>query len=156
MARGVTNDIGEPAAKKSRGLAELAKCSLHHSERDVHTLVSKKRSMSRDLELHTIEKRPGMRYTGELKALSLKDWFGYMLRYNIHHILVGLEAPDAERESSILKAFWSHYRQLEPTHQRWEKVDAGELPLAHILSCCTATKAVAGSGRPSLSSPGLR
>lgn len=129
MARGVTNDIGEPAAKKSRGLAELAKCSLHHSERDVHTLVSKKLSMSIDLELHTIEKRPGMRYTGELKALSLKDWFGYMLRYNIHHILVGLEAPDAERESSILKAFWSHYRQLEPTHQMWEKVDAGELPL---------------------------
>ncbi|CAK9057287.1 Uncharacterized protein SCF082_LOCUS30771, partial [Durusdinium trenchii] len=129
-ARAVVQDLGASSASKSPGLNELAKISEQNSERDVHTLTSKKFLLSIPIELTTIPKPPGIRYSGDFHAIRLRDWCRFLVDYGCWHVLVGLSRANPVREQAILREFWRRYRLWRPDHQIWRLVDCGAVDLS--------------------------
>jgi len=70
--------------------------------------------------LSNLPKPPGIRYTGDFRAIALRDWCQFLVDYNMWHLLVGLKKPDARRERAILAEFWKRYKLLYPQHQIWD------------------------------------
>ena len=128
-AKGVVEDIGHLAAKRSPGLSELARCHQHASECDVHVVVAKKYKLSLPIPMTRLEKPLGVVYAGNICMLALKDWAQYLIDFNLQHMLVGLRKPDRQREAAILRAFWARYRILKPKHKVFELSDSGQLQL---------------------------
>ena len=42
-------------------------------------------------------------------------------------MLVGLAKPDLQRETDICQTFWAKYKQLQPDHQIFQRLEAGSL-----------------------------
>lgn len=118
-ARSVVEDLGEETATKSGGLVDLSKCSEANSERDVNVLA-RRYNLQVQVPLSNLPKPPGIRYTGDFRAIALRDWCQFLVDYNMWHLLVGLKKPDATRERAILAEFWKRYKLLYPQHQIWD------------------------------------
>ena len=115
-AKNIVADIGEKFAQRSKGLVELSKCTEEHSERDVQSVV-KQFDLMLPLQLTSLPKQPGTRYTGEFKAIRLRDWCQFLVDYNCWHVVCGLREPDENRECAILAEFWRRFQLVEPDHQ---------------------------------------
>ena len=105
-ARGVVEDIGTAAAAKSGGLSELARVPETNSERGGHQVIAKEFNLALPIRFTKLKKADGVLYPGELTMLKLKDWFDYIVRHNVFHMLVGLYRADKAREMAILQGFW--------------------------------------------------
>ena len=118
-AQAVVEDLGEGTASRSGGLVDLSRCSQANSERDLNVVV-RRYSLQLSVPLTNLPKPPGVRYNGDFRALSLKDWCQFLVDYNMWHLMVGLRRPDARRERAILTEFWRRYRLSCPDHQIWQ------------------------------------
>ena len=131
-AKGVVRDIGKESAAKSPGLNELARCSQKNSERDFQNVTSKKFLLSLPIDLSTIQKPPGMRYSGDFHAISLRNWCQFLVTYSCWHIVCGLVQPNPPRERAILQEFWRRYRLWRPNHDLWQLVDSRGIDLSRM------------------------
>lgn len=135
VAEGVVRDIGEQVASSSSGLVPLSKCTVSHSERDFQ-VVAKRYQLHLPVQITSLNKTPGVRYTGDFAAISLRHWLSFHLEYNTFHILTGLSKPDSCREQKILQEFWRRFQLLEPHHDVWNilrEKDADTSRLVPIL-----------------------
>lgn len=73
VAEGVVRDIGEQVASSSSGLVPLSKCTVSHSERDFQ-VVAKRYQLHLPVQITSLNKTPGVRYTGDFAAISLRHW----------------------------------------------------------------------------------
>ena len=125
----MVKDIGESAAK-SPGLREVSKINEKNSERDLLKVTRDKFLLSVPIKLTKLAKPPGIRYTGDFQAISLRSWCEFLVKFNLWHILVGLMKPNAERECAILDEFWKRFREWRPNHQIWELAEAKGIDLS--------------------------
>jgi len=130
-AHGVVRDIGQEAAKSSRGLLELSRCSQKNSERDVER-VSRQYKLQLPVPMRELQKSPGVRYMGTFHVIALEDWMQFIVDHNLFHILCGLNQPDHKRERAILREFWKLYRAANPNHQMWDMIDRHNIQLSRL------------------------
>ena len=64
------------------------------------------------------------------KSYACVIGMAYILEHNCFHMMCGLMAPDANRESAILSSFWSRFRHQNPTHPIYSMAARGEVDLA--------------------------
>ena len=107
----------------------MSRCTETHSERDVNR-VAKRYRLLLPIKLTTLPKNLGIRFTGDFKAISLKDWCKFLIDYNCWHVMVGLRKPDPKRERDILAAFWDRYKQVYPRHEIWAEFDKNHVDLS--------------------------
>ena len=107
----------------------MSRCTETHSERDVNR-VAKRYRLLLPIKLTTLPKNLGIRFTGDFKAISLKDWCKFLIDYNCWHVTVGLRKPDPKRERDILAAFWDRYKQVYPRHEIWAEFDKNHVDLS--------------------------
>eukprot|EP00438_Fugacium_kawagutii_P024301 Skav217542 [mRNA] locus=scaffold467:270702:272252:- [translate_table: standard] len=69
-------------------------------------------------------------YEGNIHVLSLRNWVEYMVSQNVWHALVGLKLANPARERAILLEFWRRYKVIRPTHEIFQRADAGLLDLS--------------------------
>ena len=131
-AKNIVSDLGEQTAARSRGLVELGKCTESHSERDVNR-VARKYQLLLPVKLSNLPKSPGIRFTGDFKAISLRDWCKFMIDHDCWHVMLGLHRPNPKRECDILSAFWQRFKALRPHHQLWEEFEKNNVDLSR---CC--------------------
>lgn len=132
VAKGVVEDIGEKAARKGKGIIELSKCSEHHSERDMNTLVRRFHLML-PVKISFLQKTPGVRYFGDFNVIHLSSWAEFLVNSNVWHVMLGLHQPDARRERKILLEFWRRFKIWKPNHQIWNEVSEHSIDLSHTL-----------------------
>ncbi|CAK9032446.1 Uncharacterized protein SCF082_LOCUS20072 [Durusdinium trenchii] len=131
-AKGVVADIGEETALRSKGLLELSKCSVQNSERDTE-VVFRQFELQIPIPLSPLPKEPGIRFTGNFRALRLRDWCKWLVDLNLWHVVCGLREANARRECAILTEFWQRFRTLQPCHQIWECFAKNNVDPGH---CC--------------------
>ena len=134
-ARGVVEDIGTAAAAKSGGLSELARVPETNSERGGHQVIAKEFNLALPIRFTKLKKADGVLYPGELTMLKLKDWFDYIVRHNVFHMLVGLYRADKAREMAILQGFWKKFRSIMPEHTLFQLADQGHVDLSRTVPC---------------------
>lgn len=122
-------DIGSESAKKSPGISELAKCQETTSERDVRKVVESY-GLSLPIAMTMLPKTPGVMYEGNIHVLSLRHWMEYIVSHNVWRAMVGLKSANATREKAILSEFWRRYRLIRPSHEIFQRADAGLLDLS--------------------------
>ncbi|CAE7814342.1 unnamed protein product [Symbiodinium necroappetens] len=129
-ARNVVKDVGLEKARGIGGLLPLARISENHSERDSHSLLSKKLGLALPIPL---SETPSEENDGEppkrFQRLSMVDWVRYFCKHNHWHVLAGLRKPDKVREEKIWKAWWERYRIHEPSHPIFAAADANKIDL---------------------------
>lgn len=125
-------DIGKAGAAKSPGLNEVANCSEKSSERDLTSVSDKKFLLTLPIKMSRLPKPPGVRYRGDLDAISLSSWCNFLVTYGCWHILTGLAKPDPLREQAILSEFWARYRTWKPHHQIFRVIDAEGIDVSRL------------------------
>ena len=101
----------------------MARCSVRNGERDVHRM-SKKSMLSLPIQI-TEAIVAGL----TIPVLLLRSWLSFLLRYNLWHLLSGLQGPDLPRCDSQWSSFWGAYRRLHPNHPIFERAARGEVDL---------------------------
>ena len=128
----MVEDIGESCAAKSKGLVDLSKCSVSHSERDMD-VVTRKFNLRLPVPITHLDKIPGMRYTGSFDAISLQDWCKFLINYNVWHVMCGLRKADRNRECMILSEFWKRYKVANPNSGLWAEFQQYNVDVSR---CC--------------------
>lgn len=131
-ARGFVSDVGESVASAAGGVLELSRCRGDHPERDGHRVLVKSFKLGIPIPLIQIPKRPGVKFTGEICMLRLKDWLKYLIKMNCWHILCGLVNPNPERERDLLTEFWRRYKLLYPGHQLWDIIEREKIDVSRL------------------------
>lgn len=137
-------DIGEEKASSSKGLVELSRCSENHSERDVN-VVARRYHLTLPIQISTLPKTPGMRFSGDFKAIHLQDWCRFFTDHNVWHVLLGLHRPDPDRERAILSEFWRRFKIWKPNHGVWNYFDKYKTDLSR--TCPLIAHGDEGRGR---------
>ena len=83
-------------------------------------MLARRYNLQLPVPLSNLPKPPGIRYTGDFRAIALRDWCQFLVDCNMWHLLVGLKKPDARQERAILAEFWKRYKLLYPQHQIWD------------------------------------
>ena len=112
-ARAVIEEVPEAA---SSSVINLARCSVNHSERDVHKMTSR---CGLTLPLHISEL---IAYADEkIPVVMLSEWCKSLLSKNLWSSLSGLDQPCEERSSAQWELFWQRYKTICPSHPVFEK-----------------------------------
>lgn len=117
-------DVGPIAAARSGGLSDLAKTLDNNSERDCHTIMTKKFRLALPIRTSILKTEDT---SVEIPILKMRTWIDFMIKNNCWHILTGLVRPDEERERSILRQFWNDFKQQFPGHQIFQMADQTQL-----------------------------
>lgn len=118
-------------ARKAPGIVEISRCSESHSERDVHSTLDK---FGLGLQV-PLTPLPLTNQQLDIPVLRLRDWVSFLLRFNVWHILCGLESPDAEREKKVLSSFWRRYKQAHPSHPIFQMAEEKKICLSRVAPC---------------------
>ena len=107
-AQAVQEDIGEVQSSRC-GIDAWSSCTVSHSERDVHQVISKQGStLGLSLSQMRIKNR-------DIPWIDPRTWMEFIVKKGLWPRLAG--APDANVAGEIWTQFWATYRKLHPGFQ---------------------------------------
>ena len=113
-AQAVQEDIGEVQSSRC-GIDEWSRCTVSHSERDVHQVISKQGS-TLGLPLSQMRIK-----NCDIPWIDPRTWMEFILKKGLWPRLAG--APDNNVAGEIWTQFWKTYEKLHPGYQMFGMED---------------------------------
>ena len=103
----VAVDIGEELAGK-KGISKWAKKNKKNSERDVHRVVKKQRTMLK-INISEINVQGQM-----LPWISPRAWLEFIVKHGLLYMMSGLQFEERHNLGNVWRQFWTKYLTLVP------------------------------------------